>query len=122
MIHPPCQLSPAVAQVGVPPVNALAVLPDMQMVTQLFRLMASILDRAMSLENSVVTLIAWLRTMNSLKFGSPKARMTPNTIIVTNSSMMVNPELDPPRETPDQSDLESGGFLLMVGYWGMGSV
>jgi hypothetical protein len=55
-IQPACQLFPASAQVGVPPVKALAVLLDMQMVTQLFRLIASILVRAMSLENSLVML------------------------------------------------------------------
>lgn len=54
IIQPVCQLLPVVAQVGVPPVSAFAVLVDMQMVTQLFLLIASILVRAMSLENSLV--------------------------------------------------------------------
>ena len=55
IIHPGCQSLPAVAQVGVPPVSALAVLADIHMVTQLFLLIASIRARDTSLLNSAVT-------------------------------------------------------------------
>lgn len=91
IIQPACQLLPAPAQVGVPPVNAFAVLLDMQIVTQLFRPMASDRARAMSLENWVVTATVWLRTINSLKLGSPIAKIKPRTTRVTISSMIVNP-------------------------------
>lgn len=122
MIQPACQLLPVVAQVGVPPVKALAVLLDMQMVTQLFRLIASILARAMSLENSVVTATAWLRTRNSLKFGRPNARIRPRTTIVTINSMMVNPDPDTRGRTRGQSDLDGNGFKQAVEVCGMESV
>jgi len=91
IIQPACQLLPAPAQVGVPPVNAFAVLLDMQIVTQLFRPMASDRARATSLENWVVTATVWLRTINPLRLGSPIARIKPRTTRVTISSMIVNP-------------------------------
>lgn len=90
-IQPACQLLPAVAHVGVPPVRALEVLLDMQMVTQLFLLIASILARETSLENSAVMAPAWFRTMNSLKLGSPMAKIMAKTATVTMISMMVKP-------------------------------
>jgi hypothetical protein len=56
-IQPFCQfLFPAAAQVGVPPVNAFAVFMDVQMVTQLFLVMASVLAREMSFAKSEVIL------------------------------------------------------------------
>ncbi|MDO8773950.1 MAG: hypothetical protein Q7K57_35605 [Burkholderiaceae bacterium] len=122
VIQPACQLLPVVAQVGVPPVSALAVLLDMQMVTQLFRLMASIRAREMSLENSVVMAAAWLRTRNSLKFGRPNARIRPRTTIVTISSMMVNPDPDLRGATRARSGLDSKGFKQAVEGCSMGSV
>lgn len=48
--------------------------------------------------------------------------MTPSTVIVTNSSTRVNPELDPLGEIPRRSGPEAGGFRLVMEWWGMGSV
>ena len=91
MIHPACQSSPEVAHVGVPPVSAFAVLADMHMVTQLFRLIASILARDMSFVNSAVMAPTWFRTTNSFRLGTPTATITAKTATVTISSMMVKP-------------------------------
>lgn len=92
-IQPVCQLLPAVAHVGVPPVNAFDVLVDMQMVTQLFLLIASTRARDMSLVNSAAMAPAWFRTTNCLKLGSPMAKIMAKTATVTMISMMVKPAL-----------------------------
>ena len=58
IIQPLCQSAPEVAQVGVAPVKAFAVLVDMQIETQEFRLIASVRTRETSLANSVTILLA----------------------------------------------------------------
>ena len=93
-IQPFCQLIfPAAAQVGVPPVNAFAVFIDVQMVTQLFLVMASVRAREMSFAKSEVILPTWLRTCISRKFGTPIAKMIAKMATVTMSSISVTPSM-----------------------------